>query len=234
MAAVKVRETPSRVYGGQTGDERAAVRRDALVAAAFSLVAEEGWRGVSIEAVCRRAALNKRYFYESFQGVDTLISAVTTWLADDAIEVTLAALDPELPRDESTAQAITAFVEHLTDDPRRARVLFGAVPADDAAAGLRAAAIRRLIAIVEEHGRSIYAVSDEDPAGELSAAMIIGGTSQAILDWLDGRAACPREELVDHLISLWLAIGDATDARASHHSPPKPASPLRRRGSPRR
>jgi AcrR family transcriptional regulator len=215
MAAVKVEvnETPGRVYGGRTGDERAAARRAALVAAAFSLVAEEGWRGVNIEAVCRRAALNKRYFYESFEGLDALISAVTTWLADDAIDVTLAALDPQLPRDESTAHAIAAFVEHLTDDPRRARVLFGAVPADDAAVGLRAAAIRRLIAIVEAQGRSIYAVPSEDPAAELSAAMIIGGTSQAILDWLDGRADCPREELVAHLISVWLAIGDATDAR---------------------
>jgi AcrR family transcriptional regulator len=213
MAAVKVKDNPSRVYGGQTGDERAAARRDALIAAAFSLVAEEGWRGVNIEGVCRRAALNKRYFYESFEGLDMLISAVTTWLADDAIDVTLRAIDPELPRDESTAHAIAAFVAYLTDDPRRARVLFGAVPADDAAAGPRAAAIRRLIAIVEAHGRSIYAVSDEEPAGELSAAMIIGGTSQAILDWLDGRADCPREELVAHLISVWLAIGDATDVR---------------------
>jgi AcrR family transcriptional regulator len=213
MAAVKVEETPSRIYGGRTGDERAAARREALVAATFSLVAEEGWRGVNIEAVCRRAGLNKRYFYESFEGVDGLISAVTAWLADDAIAVTLAALDPELPRDDSTGNAIAAFVTHLTDDPRRARVLFGAVPADDAAAGPRAAAIRRLIAIVEAQGRSIYSVSEERPAAELSAAMIIGGTSQAILDWLDGRAPCEREELVAHLTSLWLAIGDATEAQ---------------------
>jgi AcrR family transcriptional regulator len=211
MAPVK--DKPSRVYGGQTSDQRTAARRDELIGAAFALVAEEGWRGVNIEAVCRRAALNKRYFYESFDGPDALIAALTTRLADDAIEVTLGALDPYLPRDESTARAIAAFVEHLTDDPRRARVLFGAVPADDSAAGPRAAAIRRLIAIVESQGRTIYAVSEEQPTAELSAAMIIGGTSQAVLDWLDGRAQCTREQLVAHLISLWLAIGDATTAR---------------------
>jgi AcrR family transcriptional regulator len=210
-----VKDKPRRVYAGQTGDERTATRRDVLIAAAFSLVAEEGWRGVNIEAVCRRAGLNKRYFYESFDGADALIAALTTRLADDAIEVTLGALDPQLPRDESTAQAIAAFIEYLTDDPRRARVLFGSVPADDAAAGPRAAAIRRLIGIVESQGRAIYEVSQEEPAGELSAAMIIGGTSQAVLDWLDGRAGCTREELVAHLISLWLAIGDATTARVN-------------------
>ena len=211
MALVK--EKPRRTYGGRTGDERAAARRDALIAAAFALVAELGWREINIEAVCRRAALNKRYFYESFDGLDALIAAVTTRLADDAIDVTLAALDPKLPRDASVAQAITALIEHLTDDPRRARVLFGAVPANDAAAGARAQTIRRLIGIAEEQGRSIYEVSEDAPIGELSAAMIIGGTSQAVLDWLDGRAACSRDELAAHLISLWLAIGDATTAR---------------------
>ena len=81
MGAVKVEvnETPGRVYGGRTGDERAAARRDALVAAAFSLVAEEGWRGVNIEAVCRRAALNKRYFYESFEGLDALYASTASF-----------------------------------------------------------------------------------------------------------------------------------------------------------
>jgi AcrR family transcriptional regulator len=214
-----VKDKPSRFYAGQTGDERTAARRDALVAAAFALVAAEGWRGVSIEAVCRCAALNKRYFYENFAGPGELIAALTTQLAEDAIEVTLGALDPQLSRDESTARAIAAFIEHLTDDPRRARVLFGAVPADDTAAAPRAAAIRRLIAVVESRGRSIYTVSDDEPAGELSAAMIIGGTSQAVLDWLDGRADCPREELIAHMISLWLAIGDATTTRLAGRRP---------------
>jgi hypothetical protein len=38
--------------------------------------------------------------------------------------------------------------------------------------------------------------------------MIVGGTSQVILDWLDGRARCSRQELTAILVALWRGIGD--------------------------
>lgn len=201
-----------RTYAGQTEDERLAQRRDALVTAAFDLVAERGWRELNIEELCRRARLNKRYFYDAFENLDGIIAAVTTRLAENAIAVTLAAIDGTARRDEATRSAISAFVEHLTDDPRRARVLFGAVPAGDAAAGHRAGAIRQVIATVSTQGRSMHALA-EDPAVELTAAMLVGGTSQAVLDWLEGRIACSRDDFIDDLVNLWQAIGDVGAAR---------------------
>lgn len=207
-----VKPHPGRTYAGQTEDERLAQRRDALVTAAFALVAERGWRELNIEALCRHAGLNKRYFYESFENLDAVIAAVTTRLAEDAIAVTLAAIDWTAPTDQVTRSAISTFVEHLTDDPRRARVLFGAVPAGDAAAGHRAAAIRRVIATVSTEGRSMHALA-EDPVVELTAAMLVGGTSQAVLDWLEGQVRCSRDDFVDDLVTLWQAIGDVAAAR---------------------
>ncbi|WP_354701676.1 hypothetical protein DSM112329_02002 [Paraconexibacter sp. AEG42_29] len=208
-----VKATPTRTYGGQTGDERLAQRRDDLATAAFALVAEHGWRRLTIETLCRAAGLNKRYFYESFGSLDAVIAAVTTRLADEAIAVTLAAIRPDDPADVVARRAVGAFVAHLTDDPRRARVLFGAVPAGDAAAGHRAAAIRQVITTVATHGRELHDL----PAGpviDLSAAMLVGGTSQAVLDWLDGELDYPREAFVDDLVALWQVIGDAASARA--------------------
>jgi AcrR family transcriptional regulator len=219
MAPVKA---TARVYGGESGDTRAVRRREALVETAFALVAEHGWRRLSIEAVCRRAGLNKRYFYAAFADLDALIAAVTERLADDAIAVTLAAVPSGGSPAQATRAALAVFVAHLTDDPRRARVLFGAVPAADAAAGHRAEAIRRLIATVAAQGRSLYGIASSDPAIELSAAMLIGGTSQALLDWLDGRVTCSRAELVDDLVDLWLAVGDAAVA-ARRTRPAAPA-----------
>jgi hypothetical protein len=124
-------------------------------------------------------------------------------------------MDRELRPDDAVRSAITAFIEHLTDDPRRARVLFGAVPASDAAAGHREAAIRRLIATVAGRGRSMHELT-LDPFVEVAAAMLVGGTSQAVLDWLGGAVDCPREDLIDQLVTLWQAVGDlaATRARA--------------------
>ena len=201
-----------RTYGGQTGSERATDRRDALRSAAFAIVAESGWRDLTIEAVCRRARLNKRYFYESFSDQDALIAAVTGHLAEEAIAVTLAAIAPAADPTQATRRAIAAFVAHLIEDPRRARVLFGAVPAGDAAAGHRAAAIRQVIATVAAQGRSIHALA-EDPTVDLSAAMLVGGTSQSVLDWLDGRIDCHRDQLIEDLVALWQSIGDVASSR---------------------
>jgi hypothetical protein len=68
-----------------------------------------------------------------------------------------------------------------------------------------------VITTVAAQGQSIHALAN-DPAIELTAAMLIGGTSQAVLDWLDGRLACSRNAFTDDLIALWELIGDGTAA----------------------
>jgi AcrR family transcriptional regulator len=210
MAAVK--ESEARVYGGRTGDERAAERRAALLEAAFALVAQDGWRALRIDAVCRSAGLNKRYFYESFAGVDELIAGVTERLAGEAIDVTLGSIEDVEGPDARVRVAITAFVSHLTDDPRRARVLFGALPAGEDAARHRVSALRRVIDTVAAEGRAMHGVQDEAFI-EATASMLVGGTSQAVLDWLDGRIGSSRDALAENLVSLWQAIGDLAAAR---------------------
>jgi AcrR family transcriptional regulator len=208
-----VKDTPRRPYAGETGDQRAARRRDALIEAAFALVAEEGWRQLRIERISRRAGLNKRYFYESFDDLDAVIGAVMRQLADDVIDVTLAALDPSAADHEFVHGGISALVRHVTDDPRRARVLFGATPAGEAASAHRAAAIRKIVAAAAEQGRSYHAIADGPLVG-IAAAMLVGGTSQAVLDWLDEPRNVPREEFIDELAALWQIISDGAAKRA--------------------
>lgn len=221
MEEVKADTAPTRTYGGRSAEERAAERRAALLEAAFDLVAEGGWRTLGIEALCRRASLNKRYFYEAFANIDAVVAAVTGRLAGEVIAATLAQVhagtDPS--PDATVRRAVTAFVEHLTDDPRRARVLFGALPADAAAARHRAAAIREVIVTVVSEGRQLHDVPD-DAFAETAASMLVGGTSQAILDWLDGRVDCSRTAFVERVVVLWQAVGDVT-AGARPPTPPE-------------
>jgi AcrR family transcriptional regulator len=68
--------TASRNYGGVTAEQRRAIRRAALVEAALDLFAEDGARAVSKRAVCARARLNDRYFYEHFADSDALLEAI--------------------------------------------------------------------------------------------------------------------------------------------------------------
>lgn len=213
MAEVKDTAS-SRSYGGQTADERTAARRAALIEAAFAIVAEDGWRALRIDALCREAGLNKRYFYESFDGVDAVVGAVLAKLADDAIAVTLASLeDAGGTGAEVIREAITALVGHVIEDPRRARVLFGAVPPGDDAADHRSAAIRHVITTAAATGRTVFAL-DSHPRVDLAASMLVGGTSQAVLDWLDGRIACSEAELADELVVMWQGVADLAAGRS--------------------
>lgn len=208
-----VTERPVRTYAGETGAERAARRREELIAATFAVVAEEGWRQLRIERICQRAALNKRYFYESFADLDAAVGAVMSKLAEDAIAVTVAALDPAAPADEWVRSAVTALVGHVVEDPRRARVLFGATPVGEAATAHRTEAIRRIAAAAAAQGRSYHAVAD-DPIIDLSAAVLVGGTSQAVLEWLDGNVAMSRTQLIDDLTALWRVVSDGAVERS--------------------
>ena len=55
---------------------RRAERRELLVDAAFELLGTDGWNGTTVRGVCQAAHLNPRYFYESFDGLESLLLAV--------------------------------------------------------------------------------------------------------------------------------------------------------------
>lgn len=203
MAEVNERRT----YGGRTGDERAQMRRDALLDAALELVDRDGWRALTVESLCRTAGLNKRYFYESFADLDAVAGALLARIAEETTAAALAPIDADRPDAEQTRAGVRAFVAHITEDPRRARVLFGALPAGDRGERQREEVLHRLAATVAGVGRNLTGLG-ADPVVELTAAMIVGGTGQAIVDWLDGRIACSREQLADDLVGLWHALAD--------------------------
>lgn len=203
----------SRVYAGQTADDRRAARREALLDAALELVAQTGSDGFSIGTLCASARLNTRYFYESFASTDELVGALVERVAGEAVAASLSALpeDGDLTPDDARA-AVAAFVEHLTDDPRRGRVLFGAVPAGDVVALGRDQALARFMAITVAHGREIFKLG-EDSRIDLATAVMVAGSGRAILDWIDGRLDCTRELLVEELVAIWLGIAQITTAR---------------------
>src|SRR5262249_15603647 len=126
------------------------------------------------------------------------------------IETVLAAhIDLSLSSRELTRATIAALVHHLTDDPRKARVLFGEMSSSEAATAKRASTIRRLTDIVAEQGRLIHdGEPHEEPIVALTASLIVGGTVRAILDWLDGYIDLSQEQLIDDLSVLWDLTGN--------------------------
>lgn len=205
----------ARTYAGETADERTTRRRRALLDAAVELIASRGWRDLRIDRVCQDAGLNKRYFYESFASIDDLAGAVVDYVAEGAEGMLAAPLDLSLPTHELSRATIAALVHHLTDDPRRARVLFGEMSSSEIATARRAGTIRRLTEIIASQGRLIHdGEPHEEPIVSLTASLIVGGTVRAILDWLDGHIALSQDQLIDDLAALWDVTGNGARAYA--------------------
>lgn len=64
-----------RTYGGLSAQERSRERRQRLLEATRTLIAEAGVAPLTIDVVCQRANLSKRYFYAEFAGKDDLLDA---------------------------------------------------------------------------------------------------------------------------------------------------------------
>src|SRR4051812_41551446 len=116
----------TRGYGGITAEERRAQRRVVLIDAALNLFAEAGASAVTKRAVCARARLNDRYFYEHFADSDAVLEAA----AQDVTAHGLAAVITATVQAGSDLRAqvhaaADAALDFITDDPRRSQLLLG-------------------------------------------------------------------------------------------------------------
>ena len=73
----------SRTWRGQTIEERQAERRDRLIEAGIELFGTQGYAATSVKAICTEAGLTERYFYETFNDREDLLSEVYDILIAD-------------------------------------------------------------------------------------------------------------------------------------------------------
>lgn len=191
--------------------DRQAERRELLMGAAFDLLGNNGWSATTVRAVVERAALNPRYFYESFGDLDELIVAVYDRVVADLGEVVLGALERAGRDPAAQAKAVVqATVDFVDDDRRRGRVLYVEGLGNERLNLRRVEAGRAVVAFIEQYAAEQAPAAGSDEAiGRVGAAILVGGFSQLLIDWLAGRVAVTKEVLVDDATELFLALGDA-------------------------
>lgn len=213
------RANPGRPYSGETATDRAEARRKRLLDAAHVLIARDGWREVSIRSLCDEAQLNKRYFYESFTDLDALAAALVDDLASELLRLAMDGAMEAAREGKSTAElahaVLRALIEFLTDHPHRARVLFTEVAGNAQAIAHRRSAVAGFAQALASYGYDHHeAKGATDPLAPLTASVLIGGTIDAILGWLDGQIPMSRDDFVDDVSALWVIAGDGAAARA--------------------
>lgn len=186
-----------RIWGGTTLSERRQARRTALLEAALDLIGEAGAGGVTMRAVCRRANLTDRYFYESFASRDELLDVLYRQTADDFLEpMTAFAVADDSSRDRALSEAL---VDKVLDDPRKSR-LFLVEPYSSTGLGQTTISVMPAFTrLIQDH---LFARIDDPVRRRLAAVTMASGNAGMFSAWLNGSLRATREEIVDHLVAM--------------------------------
>ena len=204
----------ARTYGGLSGEQRTADRRERLLEAGLELLGRDGWKAATVRGVCAEAGLTERYFYESFANRDALLEAIFDRVSSEAAEAVLAAVEaaPHDARAKSRA-AIGSFVELLTADPRRARAMLIESVSNPVLEPRREQAIRTFAGLLADQARRFYSAGkDSQLDAELTALALVGGLSELLVAWVDGRLEVGEDRLVDHCVELFVAAAEVSSA----------------------
>lgn len=203
----------TRSYGGVSAEDRVTERRTRLVAAGRALLAEAGWRGTSLRAVCARAGLADRYFYESFANRDALLVAVCDQVMADVLEVTgermAAAARSYRPQVRAAADAV---LDLLDREAGLVRVLLLETPDTPVLNEQRRTMMGSLVDLL------VLATDDLDPLRgtsqlrrRLGAHAVLGALFELLAAWTAGELDMPREELLDCVVHVAVSLAPPQD-----------------------
>lgn len=197
-----------RRYAGRSHPERRAERRARLIAAALELYGTVGWAAGTVERICASAGVATRSFYEEFDSREDLLLTIYAEILDGARSAVGAAVAAApLRLDERVRAGLTAYVGHLTRDPRRARVAHLELRA--AGRNLEAqrrAAVTGFAALIEREGLLLAGSGERRPeAGALTALALAGAVNELLVDWATSDPHPPVEPMVDELVRVFVA-----------------------------
>ncbi|MEU8797454.1 TetR/AcrR family transcriptional regulator [Spirillospora sp. NPDC048819] len=192
-------QNEGRHYSGVAPAERARRRHEAVLAAALELFGTDGYAPTSVKKICKEAGLTERYFYASFRDRHDCLVQLYTELTGGLRSATLAAIDRTAGADlDSIADAgLTAFIDYLTADPRRARVvLIEVVGVSDELETRRHGVLREFAELIT----TVWTTADEPTTTvltdeqRLTAVGLVGAVNHLLVDWLlSGRETPPSK-----------------------------------------
>ena len=175
-------------WSGVPLEDRQARRREELVDAGIELLGGEGGPALTVRAVCRRASLTERYFYESFADRDEFVRAVYDAVCTKAMATLGTATTPR--------EAVEQFVALMVDDPIRGRVLLLAPKVEPVLVRSGAEWMPNFIDLLQ---RKLTTLNDP-VVGHMTATNLVGGLTALFTAYLDNRLAATREQFIDFCV----------------------------------
>ena len=177
-------------WTGLSLSERQARRRAELITAGIDLLGSPDGPALTVRAVCRRAELTERYFYECFADRDEFVRAVYDEVGGAAMTALSSAHTPR--------EAVEGFVALMVDAPARGRVLLLAPSVEPALARPGAAWMPSFIELLQHRLTAI-----DDPATQrMTAISLVAGLTGLFTAYLDGGLTVDRKKFVDYCVAL--------------------------------
>jgi AcrR family transcriptional regulator len=198
----------TRAYRGVPAEERREQRRALLIETTLDCLHDDGLAAISVRAVCARARLTPRYFYESFADLDQILVATVDAVSDEVAASALAALDAA-PDDLGlrVRAAIDAGYGVVFADRRKATVLLVAASGHGALRERRHQLITQFADLIIDRLAVLATFTGaERRRARATALFLMGGATEVIEAVLAGRLRISRSALVDQLTSMWLSV----------------------------
>ncbi|WP_181035999.1 TetR/AcrR family transcriptional regulator [Arthrobacter sp. N199823] len=113
-----------RVYSGLQPAERTRERYQKFIDAGIELFGTVGYASAKIKTLCHCAGLSERYFYESFDSREQLLTEVYETVSTELmVQVTEALSDPEANPKDAIRASLAAVVNFMLGDPRHAQII---------------------------------------------------------------------------------------------------------------
>ncbi|TSE01581.1 TetR/AcrR family transcriptional regulator [Skermania sp. ID1734] len=192
-----------RPFRGVSAAERVRQRRDALLDAGLSALAEGSRASVTVDDVIARAGLSKRYFYENFHTRNDLFVALGDRLVEQVTAAARTALTtPATDMLSRVQEVVESVVSVLISDPRNARLFVDMMGGDERTDTVDRTEHAIAAMLIDGVVADIRVSQKERIRLDMAAVVLIVGAAQAISDWLDGRIELSRAELVEEIVRL--------------------------------
>ncbi|WP_288336322.1 TetR/AcrR family transcriptional regulator [uncultured Gordonia sp.] len=207
----------SKVWGGQSPQDRSSSRRESLLSAAEALLGDGGAVAVTMRAVVRAAQLSPRYFYESFASREELLYAVHDRVEDQLLQ-RLQNVNSSGDLRDAVRSSFEIIRDFFEEDPRRARILLREPLADDMLRSHSATRIpiftRAVIQLLAQgHPEVAEATGGDEADWMIRSTALSGALISLYLEYTDGHIDVEPDRLVDAAVDVVYALGGLRDTR---------------------
>ena len=182
--------------------------------AGLELFGTLGYARTSVRAVSAAAALNSRYFYESFSSREDLLYAVYQRIVGDISSRAGAAMGPEDTLEGQARAGLRAAWTAVTEDRRKARIVaLEVVGVSERLERLRRETRQALAQLTADNAMSLVGRDVRlrlDPV--LTARFLMGGVVEILLEWIYGDLDATADEVIEHFTALFTAAAYAAMA----------------------